>query len=318
MTTIKNFIKYIVASVSITAFAGSFAFAMASMQVNAAADIGVSANVSASSTMVGHVIPGARRTGSTTRMMSSTTREEKLAGRQNAAISRLDMRSADEISARIDALNKISSRVNAMVKLSADQKTAITTEIQNLVSDLTSLQTKIQLDASSTSVGSQGALSSTSPLRMDIQSIAKNYRIYALVIPQVEILAAADRAETIVASLNVFSAKLQTRIAAAQSAGKNVASLQTSLTDMNTKTSDAQVQATAAITATANLTPDNGDTTLAASNSAALKTGRADIKTANTDIRTAVADARSIVKGVEGFGNVSASTTTSVSASTTQ
>jgi hypothetical protein len=254
-----------------------------------------------------------RRMGSTTRM-SSTTRQEMMGQRQGQAIGAMDEHSSNEITARIDSLNTLSTRVNAMVKLSASDKTAISGEITGLISELTTLQAKIQADASSTPTGQRGDLSSSSPLRTDIQSITKDYRVYALVIPQTDILAAADRAQTLVTSFTTLAAKLQTRITAAQTAGHDVTALQASLSDLNTKIADAQTQATVAVSATANLTPDNGDTTIAASNTAALKTARTDIQTANSDIQTATTDAQSIVKGVEGFGGT-ASTSASVSGS---
>jgi hypothetical protein len=235
-------------------------------------------------------------------------------------INTIDTRSGNDIAVRIRSLNSLLGRIGGMSKLSASDKSEITTEVQNLISELTTLQAKIQVDASSTPTGQAGDLSSTTPLRMDMQSITKDYRVYALVIPQLEILGAADRAETIVTSLNTVSTKLQTRISADQTAGDNVASLQASLSDLTAKAADAQTQAAAAISSTEALVPDQGDTTVAASNTAALKAARADIQTADSDIKAATADVQSIVKGVEAFGNASgsASASTTASVSSTQ
>jgi len=159
-----------------------------------------------------------------------------------------------------------------------------------------------------------------------MQSITKAYRVYALVIPQTQILAAADRVNTIITSLTTLSAKLQSRLSAAQSNGTTVgmagtvavsfASLQSDLTDLNAKTVDAQKQATAAVAAVSTLVPDNGNITVAASNTTTLKTGRGDIETAQKDIATADKDVHTIVAALEGVhASPITSTTTSISAS---
>ena len=318
----NNISKYIAGTASALLLAGSVAIATASAQILPPPTplVGVNVFVTASTSlrgigMRGHMGSTTMRDGSSTRM-SSTTRQQMLDQQQTQDILTIDMHSTAEINARITSLNSLLARVNTMTKLSAAEKAAITTEVNNLIADLTALQGHIRVDASSTAIGTRGALSSSSPLRTDMNSITKDFRVYALVIPQIEILAAADRAGTLVASFTTLAVKLQTRITAIQAERHDVTGLQASLSDLNAKIADAQIQSTNAINVTANLVPDNGNATIAASNSAALKTGRADIKAADSDIKAATADAKSMVRGVEGLGGgVSASSSVSVSAS---
>jgi hypothetical protein len=110
--------------------------------------------------------------------------------------------------------------------------------------------------------------------------------------------------------------KFSARISAAQSAGNNVSAAQSALVDFNAKVADGNTQAHAAATEVATLTPDNGDKTVMASNTAALKDAHAKIQTAQKDFVSARADAQTIVKALASF-KASVKATTSVSASTT-
>ena len=137
--------------------------------------------------------------------------------------------------------------------------------------------------------------------------------MFALVLPQGRIAAAADRAVTITGMMSTLGSKLQARIQAASTAGNNVTAVTAALTDMGSKISDAQTQAQAAVSVTAALTPDNGVASVMASNTAALKTGQADIKTAVSDLTAARKDIATIVNDLKAFpvsASASASTTT--------
>lgn len=203
-----------------------------------------------------------------------------------------------QINARVKALTALSTRINEMQRVSTNQKASLTATLQAAISEMNALKAKIDADT-------DGAT-----LKADIQSITKSYRIYLLVLPQGRITAAADRIITTVGLMNDLSAKLQTRITTAQTAGQDVTAMNASLVDMNAKTADATVQANAAITLIANLQPDNGDQTVFQSNQAALKDARAKIKLATQDLQTARKDAGTIVKALKNV-KVKASATTS-------
>jgi hypothetical protein len=191
-----------------------------------------------------------------------------------------------DISARITALNALNTRVAAFKNVPASEKTNISTEVQTNISGLTALQAKLDADTDVTTAGT------------DAKSIFGSFRIYALVIPQGYITAASDRVETITGMLTTIGTKLQTRITADQSAGKDVTAMQASLADLNAKIADANTNAQSAQSSIAGLVPDQGNTTIFASNSASLKAARAQIKVSTSDLVTARADAQSIIKSL--------------------
>ena len=186
-----------------------------------------------------------------------------------------------------------------MKNVSSNEKSAFQIAIQNEISELTTLQQKLENDTS------------TAMARDDDQSITKSYRIYALVLPQGQITATADRALTIATSMTTLGTDLQSRISQAQSAGQDAASLQSALSDLTAKVSDAQRNAETAITEVAGLVPDQGNAAQLASNTATLKDARAKIKTANQDLIAARQDAGTIVKGLRSLEKNSSSTTPS-------
>lgn len=202
-----------------------------------------------------------------------------------------------QIDARVKALTALSTRINEMRRVTTSQKASLTATLQAAITEMNALKAKIDADTD------------TATLKADIQSITKSYRIYLLVLPQGRITAAADRIMTTVGLMNDLSAKLQTRITEAQTAGQDVAAMNASLTDMNAKTADANVQANAAISLIANLNPDNGDQAVFQSNQAALKDARAKIKLATQDLQTARKDAGAIAKALRSL-KIKTSTTT--------
>jgi hypothetical protein len=201
-------------------------------------------------------------------------------------------RANQEITRRVNILTQLNTNVQAMVKVSANEKTAIATEVQSEISNLNSLNTKIQADTDITT------------LKTDIQSITIDYRIFMLVVPQGRIEVATDKIETVVSDYTSLSVKLQARIAAAPS-GTDMTQVNAWLSDMNAKISDANTQAQAAVSLVADLQPDQGNATVEASNKTALQSARADIKTALADLKTARSDAGNIVKAI-GSWKVSA------------
>jgi hypothetical protein len=215
-------------------------------------------------------------------------------------------RADQEITRRVSALNALSTRVNAMVKISASDKGTLSSTISAQILAMNNLESQIAADA---------AANSTSSLKVDIQSITKSYRIFALIIPQGAIEAATDRVLDIAGMFTTLSGQLQTRITTAQSAGTDMATSVAALADMTAKVTDAQTQANAAISETASLQPDNGDATIMASNTAALKDAHSKIQTAQQDLTAARTDAGTIVKALLAV-KISAAASSTISAST--
>jgi hypothetical protein len=216
-----------------------------------------------------------------------------------ARITKAQQRADQEIDRRNRALNTLNTRVQAMSKVSGPEKSAIATAVQNEISNLTSLKVKIDADTDINTV------------KTDIKSITAGYRIFMLVIPEGNIEVAGDKIHTVADVMITFSLKLQTRISAAQSAGKDVAALSASLADMNAKIADAKVQADAAVALVANLTPDSGDTTKMQANNQSLADARGKIKLAMSDLQAARQDVNTILKGLKSI-NASASSTTQI------
>jgi len=218
----------------------------------------------------------AHRIASSTRSdMASTTRQE----RQDKIISNEQNRSNNEITARINSLSNLLARISGMKNITDSQKAAFSADIQTEIASLTSLKSSIDSNTSTTS------------LKTDYQSITKSYRIYALVEPQMNITAAADRALTLAADLNTVATKLQAYVTTASSTGTNVSAAVSALADLSAKTADAVMQANAAITEVAGLKPDQGATTTMQANLAALKDARSKIAAAIKDLADARKDA---------------------------
>lgn len=227
---------------------------------------------------------------------ASTTapRTEGLSASLTTAKSRADQ----EITRRITAMNALLTRVNGMTRVDASFKATLAANIQTQVTALSALQSTIDSDTSA------------STLKVEIHSITKSYRIFALVLPQANVGAAADRIQTVAALMTTLSGKLSARLASSTATGADNASSTAALADANAKIADAQVQATAAIGHIAGLQPDNGVKSVMTSNTAALKLARADIKVAQQDLAAARKDFAVIMSGLHI--NVSAAATTTV------
>jgi hypothetical protein len=247
-------------------------------------------------------VSGSASAGGTSVSANASARAAALA----TLIANATQRADQEITRRIAALNALSTRVSAMVNLSSSDAANIQSQIQAQITLMNNLQTQIAADS---------AANSTSSLKTDIASITSSYRIFALIIPQGEIAAAAGRITTVANMLTTISGKLQVRITAAQAAGTDVTTWNAALADMNTNIAHAQAEGQAALNLTSGLQPDNGDKTVMQSNTAALQSARADIQTAQQDLTTARKDAGVIVKAILALdASVHASSTASSSA----
>ncbi len=222
-------------------------------------------------------------------VISAVAQEPK---NENTAVTPLE-KSKDaavkEITRRIDALNKAIARINDTKKLSATDKSALVAKAQQTIDDLNVLKTKIAADADAAAV------------KADRADVRKNYRVFILLIPQIHILAAADRVIETVDLLTDAATKLETKIADAKTAGKDVASLETLLVDMKTKLADAKVQADKATASVSALLPDEGVAAKMEANKKALTDGRTAIKAAVQDLAKAREDAGKIKSGLEAL-----------------
>jgi hypothetical protein len=232
---------------------------------------------------------------------TTTATSSRVAGRAGALAQRLENmvnRADQEIARRITALNALGARIGEMQKVSANDKSDLSSTIQSQISAMNALESKITADAES-----------TSSLKNDIQSITGSYRIYALVIPQGAIEAAADRVMTVANAMTIIGNKIQARILALGSSVS--ASTTATFTDFNAKVADATAQAQAAVSAVSGLMPDQGNQTQMQANTSALKNARSKLQAAQQDLVAARKDAETIVKVLEAFRGTPSSTATS-------
>jgi hypothetical protein len=213
---------------------------------------------------------------------ASSTRAAKMAANQATKLTALITKTDTAIEARITSLNTLNTKVQAMKNVSATEKTNITNEVQSSINELTSAKAKLDADTV------------LATAKTDAASAINSTRIYALVIPQGYIQVSADRIITIGNTMTTLASKLQARITAAQTAGKDVTALQTALADIATQVTTANTQAASAQSTVSGLVPDNGDKTVAASNKIALTSARANIKTATTALKAAQQDVKTI------------------------
>jgi hypothetical protein len=113
--------------------------------------------------------------------------------------------------------------------------------------------------------------------------------------------------------MTALGTKIQARITADQSAGKNVSVLTAAYADMQAKITDANSQSASANAGISALVPDQGNASVAASNKTALVAARAKIKTATSDLQAARKDVTTLLAGLKSLGNVAASASTSAS-----
>lgn len=212
------------------------------------------------------------------------------AEKQDARLAAIKTRADSEIEKRLTSLQAAQTKITAATKLSSQDKTTFSTEIQKDITDLTTLKAKIDADTDLTT------------LKADAKTIFTDFRVYAVFLPQVHELAAVDAMGVTADNLTTLSAKLQTRIQEASSAGNNVTQIQTWLTDMNAKIADAKTQYAAVETEIASLTPASYPAT------STLQDARSKIKTGSQDLKAAFNDAKQIINALKGMKGTKTST----------
>lgn len=182
-----------------------------------------------------------------------------------------------EINRRFTTLTTLSAKISGSKYLTGSDAAALQSEIDSTRSGLTALKTTIDSETSVTA------------LRADIVKIATQFRVYLLVVPQVNLVNGADAvvyAQTRFATVNK---NLSARIAAAKAAGKDTTAAQADLDAMNAAVTAAVGLASPLPAQLLPLTPAQYN---AGSAGAVLKSARAALGTARDGLKTAVADAR--------------------------
>lgn len=214
--------------------------------------------------------------GSAHAIASSDTQAERL----QLIISRSDL----EINRRLAKLQALSSKINAATKLTSSDKAAITNEVNAAISGLQALKTKIDTDTT------------LADARVDAKSIVTEYRVYALIMPKVALLRAADAQQASEDKLSSLADKLQTAITAKKDAGKDVTALQASLDNMRSKIADARSVSTTVQSKVLPLQPTDYN-----SDHAVLSGYASQLKTAHLGNADALALAKQIAKDLKAL-----------------
>ncbi|HEY5152578.1 MAG TPA: hypothetical protein VII55_01245 [Candidatus Saccharimonadales bacterium] len=191
-------------------------------------------------------------------------------------------RGNNEISRRLTTLTTLTAKINASAKLTDSDKATLSGEVSDETGSLTALKAKLDADTT------------VADAKADAQSIIDDYRVYALIVPKINLVKTADDQQVAEGKLSDLAAKLQTRVTAAKAAGKNVTSLQNGLTTMNGKISAAQAISSNIESGVVNLQPSDYNT-----NHSVLSGDRNQLKTAQSDIQDAVKAASTIVNGLK-------------------
>ena len=146
---------------------------------------------------------------------------EATAARANSTVASLRAWGNCEINRRFVTLTSLSAKIAASKVMASSDAAALQGEISSTRSGLTSLKATID--------------SETGPLALkaDIVRIATEYRVYLLVVPQVNLVNAADGVLAAQSKFADVNTRLAARIAAANAAGKDTAAAQVDLDAMN-------------------------------------------------------------------------------------
>lgn len=203
---------------------------------------------------------------------------------QQNLLAQMQSKGTAEINRRITSLNAAASKISSATKLTSSDKSYLQTEVSGEISGLTSLETTLNAETTVTAA------------RTDVQNIFSEYRVYALILPKLRLVVAADGEQATAAKLSSFSPQLQTRITADQTAGKDVTTLQDKLNDMDSQTANAQSLANAIETKVLTLQPSDYD-----SDSTILSGDVTQLKTAHSDNQAAYSDAENVVSGLKAL-----------------
>lgn len=190
-----------------------------------------------------------------------------------------------ELGRRVDTLAKLLITINSATRLSSSSKQALSEQVSNENVALVALRVKL---AAETTVADAAN---------DVKTLVTEYRVYALIVPKVQLIRAADDEQVAEAKLLALQAKLTTRINNARTAGKDVAALQAKLDDMTANLAQAQSISSEVETSVLPLQPTdyNNDHTI-------LSGQRDKLKTAKTAAQAAFTDAKAIVAGLKKLG----------------
>lgn len=172
---------------------------------------------------------------------NTVNNSSKAAVREQEQIIRLKQQGDKMADQRIASLNKLITRINNDKNLTSDEKTTLSSDVQNAINGLTALKTKIAGDTIA------------ADLKTDIKQIVTNYKVYEIFEPKMRILVIIDNLQDISNRLSLLTPKLQAFINDLKAQNKNVSDLQILLDDINSNLSAINAKLSADKTAIMNV-----------------------------------------------------------------
>jgi hypothetical protein len=193
-------------------------------------------------------------------------------------LSAIQTRCERAIDQRLTTLADLTERVGGAQHLSANDRNALTAEIDHDTSGLTALRTTIAGD------------STVASLRQDCRAIVDDYRVYALLAPKTHLVVGADAADAALDAFSSADASLSAAIERAQTNGTDpakVADAQSKQQDMNAQTARARGLVDPIVPAVLGLTPADFNAGTAGPK---LDTARQSLREARTALAAAKGD----------------------------
>lgn len=211
------------------------------------------------------------------------------------ALSHLQTKGKAEIDRRTKNLQQALDKLSQSNTINATDKAALSRQVNDEISGLTALETKLSADTTA------------SAARSDVQSIIGDYRVYVLMLPKVRMIAAADRFTVVAGKLTSLHDKLQARVNSLNLSSAAASQLSAKLADMKAKIDDAKSKFGGLTGQLLALQPTDYN-----SNHALLETFRTAMATAHSDLKAARDDAKSVISAL-GPGSAGAHSTASPS-----
>ncbi len=195
-----------------------------------------------------------------------------------------------EIDRRVAALDVLIARVATHTHLTQTQQSAITQDARANISGLTDLRNTLKSETT------------VSAARADVQSIFKNFRIFAVVLPRDYGEIYLDHMTNVHDAFTAKEPTIQSILQEAQNEGINVTQEQAHLTDLETQVTNAGTQLSSAQGLIPSLIPANypGTTQSIAEYHTDLKAAHGDLKAAWIDLKDIIAELK-----VAGFSKTS-------------
>ena len=205
---------------------------------------------------------------------------------QDATLAQIQAVGDCEINTRNIYLQAYETRVDQMPKVSSTTQATLEANLQANLSTLASIKTTLDADTSTTTAFA------------DVQTITRNVRVFALVLPKTRITADASRQTTVSGTLQGVDAKLITKNNSASSSVQ--AENAPLLADITAQLAAIASSTSNALSTILPLVPDQGDKAVFESNNAAIQSAEGMIKSGTTDIQSIWNDIKQIRLNFKG------------------